>query len=143
MRIQELVEAIPVGSSTQPAANPNTPPQQQAPAVPGQPQPAANPNTPPQQQAPAVPGQPQPAAPTQQQNSQQAVPPPGKAPQPTLGNQQPNATATPATPSPEIKQGMQAMSDQFNALKLKYDQLQKQILNPASPPAQPSTPARV
>jgi len=122
MRIQELVEAIPVGSSTQPAANPNTPPQQQA---------------------LAVPGQPQPAAPTQQQNSQQAVPPPGKAQQPTLGNQQPNVTATPATPSPEIKQGMQAMSDQFNALKLKYDQLQKQILNPASPPAQPSTPAQI
>jgi len=26
---------------------------------------------------------------------------------------------------------MKSMSDQFNALKLKYDELQKQILNPA------------
>jgi len=111
MRIKELVEAVPTGSSTQPAPNPNAPP---PPAAPGQ-------------QPPAAPGQ-----------------PPGKPQQPSLGNQQPNATASaPAKPSPEVQQGMQAMSDQFNALKLKYDQLQKQILNPVAPPAQPSIPAQV
>ena len=112
MRIKELVEAVPTGSSTQPAPNPNAPP-------------------PPAGQPPAAPGQQPPPA----------GQPPGKPPQPSLGNQQPNATSSaPAKPSPEVQQGMQAMSDQFNALKLKYDQLQKQILNP---PAQPSTPAQV
>ena len=107
MRIQELVEAVPVGSSTQPVANTNVPLQQ-----PGTPPPKSIPGQP-----PAVPGKP----PTT----------PGQPPQPTLGNQQSNATA-PAKPSPEVQQDMQAMSDQFNALKLKYDELQKQILNPAA-----------
>ena len=110
MRIKELVEAVPVGSTTQPV---------QPPAVPGKP-----PTTP--VQPPAVPGQP-PAVPGKPPTT------PGQLPQPTLGNQQPNATAAaPAKPSPEVQQGMQAMSDQFNALKLKYDELQKQILNPAA-----------
>ena len=44
----------------------------------------------------------------------------------------PGIFSTSAKPSPEVQQDMQAMSDQFNALKLKYDELQKQILNPAA-----------
>ena len=133
MRIQELVEAVPVGSSTQPVANTNVPPQQ-----PGTPPPKPIPGQPP------APGQPPQAAPGQPQlNQQKPGQPqqPGTPQKPSLGNQNPNAAAAaPAAPSPEIKQGMQAMSDQFNALKLKYDQLQKQILNPAAPTAHPTAP---
>jgi len=126
MRIQELVEAVPVGSSTQPVANTNVPPQQ-----PGTPPPKPIPGQPP---AP-VPGQPQP----NQQKPGQPPQQPGNPQKPSLGNQNPTgATAAPAAPSPEIKQDMQAMSDQFNALKLKYDQLQKQILNPATPAVPPA-----
>ena len=130
MRIQELVEAVPVGSSTQPVANTNVPLQQPGPPppkpIPGQP--PAVPGKPPTTsgQPPAVPGQP-PAVPGKPPTT------PGQPLQPTLGNQQSNATAAaPAKPSPEVQQDMQAMSDQFNALKLKYDELQKQILNPAA-----------
>ena len=126
MRIHELVEAVPVGSSTQPVANANVPPQQ-----PGTPPPKPIPGQPP------APGQLQP----NQQQPGQPPQPPGAPQKPSLGNQNPNAAATtPAAPSPEIKQGMQAMSDQFNALKLKYDQLQKQILNPTAPTANPAAP---
>ena len=42
----------------------------------------------------------------------------------------PPPPAAPATPTPKIQQDMKSMSDQFTALKLKYDQLQKQILTP-------------
>ena len=118
MRIQELVEAVPVGSSTQPVANTNVPPQQ--------------PGTPPPK---PIPGQPAPAPGQPQPNQQKLVQPPqqsGNPQTPSLGNQNPTGAAAPAKPSPEVQQDMQAMSDQFNALKLKYDELQKQILNPAA-----------
>ena len=36
----------------------------------------------------------------------------------------------PAAPTPKMQQDLKSMSDQFTALKLKYDQLQKQILTP-------------
>ena len=138
MRIQELVEAVPVGSSTQPVANTNVLPQQPGTPppkpIPGQP-PAPAPGTPPPK---PIPGQPPAPAPGQPQPNQQkpGQPPqqPGNPQTPSLGNQNPTGAAAPAPakPSPEVQQDMQAMSDQFNALKLKYDELQKQILNPAA-----------
>jgi len=88
MRISDLLEAVPVGSSTQPA--PGTPP---AAPAPGTPPAAPAPGAPPTASAPGAP---------------------------------------PAKPSPEVQKDMQAMSDQFNALKLKYDQLQQQLLNPTA-----------
>ena len=42
----------------------------------------------------------------------------------------PPPPAAPATPTPKMQQDLKSMSDQFTALKLKYDQLQKQILTP-------------
>jgi len=112
MRISELVEAVaPIGTTTDQVGTNGLPP-----TTPGQTSPPGQPpttpgQTPPSGQPPTTPGQPS---------------------QPTLGNQQPNATtAAPSKPSPEVQQDMKSMSDQFNALKLKYDELQKQILNPA------------
>ena len=77
------------------------------PIKPGTPPPPAAPGTPP---PPAAPGTPPAAAPVK----------PGTPPPP----------AAPATPTPKMQQDLKSMSDQFTALKLKYDQLQKQILTP-------------
>jgi len=112
MRIQELLEAVPVGSSTQPLVTPGQPP---APVPPGQP-PAVPGQTPP----PAVPGQP-PAV-------------PGAAPAPTLGNQ---AAGQPSTQQPAMQQGMKdTMTDldkiaaQIVGLKQKQQQMQQQMQLP-------------
>ena len=80
------------------------------PIKPGTP-PTAVPGTPP---PPAVPGTPPTAAPVKP-----GTPPPPAAP-----------GTPPAAPTPKMQQDLKSMSDQFTALKLKYDQLQKQILTP-------------
>ena len=73
------------------------------PIKPGTPPPPAVPGTPPPPAAPVKPG----------------TPPPPAAP-----------GTPPAAPTPKMQQDLKSMSDQFTALKLKYDQLQKQILTP-------------
>ena len=73
--------------------------------------PPIKPGTPP---PPAVPGTPPTAAPVKP-----GTPPPPAAP-----------GTPPAAPTPKMQQDLKSMSDQFTALKLKYDQLQKQILTP-------------
>ncbi len=101
-----------------------------APIKPGTPQPAATtpaPGTPPAATTPAPgttpppikPGTPAPTV-TTGQPVKPGVPPPAVPGQPVA----------PTPPSPKIQQDMKSMSDQFTALKLKYDQLQKQILTP-------------
>ena len=113
MRIQELLEAVPVGSSTQPPATTTQTP----PAAPGQTPPAPTPQTPP--------------TPTTQ------TPPaaPGQTPAPTLGNQIP--TGQPMGQQPAIQQGMKnTMSDldkiaaQIVGLKQKQQQMQQQMQTP-------------
>ena len=84
-----------------PVAPPIKPGTPPPPAVPGTPPPPAAPGTPPTA-APVKPGTPPPAAPG----------------------------TPPAAPTPKMQQDLKSMSDQFTALKLKYDQLQKQILTP-------------
>ena len=101
MKIYEIVTPV------APPIKPGTPPT----AVPGTPPPPAVPGTPPTA-APVKPGTPPPpAAP--------GTPPPPAAP-----------GTPPAAPTPKMQQDLKSMSDQFTALKLKYDQLQKQILTP-------------
>ena len=73
------------------------------PIKPGTPPPPAVPGTPPPPAAPVKPG----------------TPPPPAAP-----------GTPPAAHTPKMQQDLKSMSDQFTALKLKYDQLQKQILTP-------------
>ena len=85
------------------------------PIKPGTPPPPAVPGTPPPPAAPVKPGTPlPPAAPVKP-----GTPPPPAAP-----------GTPPAAPTPKMQQDLKSMSDQFTALKLKYDQLQKQILTP-------------
>ena len=108
MRIQELLEAVPVGSSTQPLVTPGQPP---APTTPGQTPPPAAPG----QTPPAIPGQPPPV--------------------PTLGNQPP--AGQPAPPPAALQQGMKStMTDldkiaaQIVGLKQKQQQMQQQMQQP-------------
>jgi hypothetical protein len=113
MKIQELVEAVPFGSSTQPVAKPNIPPNQ----------PSDQLGTTP----PVTPGQ-------------TPAPTPGQQPAPTTGTAPAPATGAPPAapaPNPALQQGMQTtMTDldkiaaQIVGLKQKQQQMQQQMQQP-------------
>ena len=116
MRIQELLEAVPVGTSTQVPVRPTIPPERPSDLTP-QPAPTLGNQTP--AGAPAVAGQ----------------PPAGQPVAPAVAGQPP--AGQPAPLSPAIQQGMKStMTDldkiaaQIVGLKQKQQQMQQQIEKP-------------